>query len=199
MKSLAQLDLYEVLEVPRSASPAEIERAYRLALETWGEDSMAAYPVVPEVEAAALRERAQAAYRVLADDRSRRAYDASTAAEPACEPAALPPPALPDSRHEPFEEEEDEGSEWSGARLRRVRLRRGLELEEVASVTKINPTYLHCIEEECYPELPPRVYLRGFVAAFATCIGLEGSRVAAGYLDRYERARGDAGRRRRSW
>ena len=34
MRGIDELDLYEMLEVARTASPGEIDRAYRLAQET---------------------------------------------------------------------------------------------------------------------------------------------------------------------
>ncbi len=187
-------DLYELLEVSRSATSEEIERAYRLAMETYGEGSLAGYSVVSEGESTDLRERIQEAYRVLSQESSRRAYDASLAvaeSEPAMEPA---PAEVPEPASEPFVELDEGESEWSGARLRRYRLHRDLELEEVATVTKINPTYLRFIEEERFHDLPARVYVRGFVAAYARCIGLDGDSVSASYLVRYEEARRSPGR-----
>lgn len=187
MKSLSRLDHYEFLEIPRSASPEEVERAYRLALETWEEGSLAGYPIVAAADAAELRERAEAAYRVLSDAASRRAYDAASAPATVVEPPASapePPPAA-----EPFDDLDDAESRWDGARLRRYRLRRGRELEEISAVTRINPNHLRFIEEERFAELPARVYVRGFVAAYASCLGLDPTRVAADYVERCERER----------
>jgi len=69
--------------------------------------------------------------------------------------------------------------------LRRARLRRGIDLEKIAEVTKINPTYLRFIEQEQFEELPAAVYVRGFVVSFARCIGLNASQVTDGYMVRY--------------
>src|SRR2546430_14987283 len=52
--------------------------------------------------------------------------------------------------------EEGEG-EWTGARLRRARLRQGIELDEITKITKVNPTYLSFIEEERFDGLPASV------------------------------------------
>ena len=43
MKPLSEMTHYEVLEIGSEASPAEIERAYRVAQATWGEDALATY------------------------------------------------------------------------------------------------------------------------------------------------------------
>lgn len=195
MKPFAQLDHYEVLEIPRGATREEVERAYRLALETYADDSLAGYSVVAAPEAAALRERMWDAYRTLADAESRAAYDADTREAPApgeTLPDAPPPPG-PD---EPFDDLAEGGSEWSGARLRRHRLRRGREIEEIAGITKVNPAYLDCIEAERFAELPARVYVRGFVFAYATSLGLDAASVAQSYMKRFEAGRPPARRRR---
>ena len=189
MKSLSEQDHYEVLEISRDASPDGIERAYRLILSTYGEDSLAGYSVVCGADAAAIRERVETAYRVLSDDAARDSYDSSLAGDrpaPAPEPdpeaeLALPASALP----EPFEDL-DEGGEYDGARLRRARLRRGIDLGEIATKTKVNASYLAFIEEERFADLPPRVYVRGFVMACAACLGLDPVAVAASYMRRYD-------------
>jgi DnaJ-class molecular chaperone len=192
VKPLFEQDHYEVLEIPRDAGPDGIERAYRLILSTYGEDSLAGYSVVRGADASAIRERVETAYRVLSDGEARRSYDDSLAksrppaeAESPPEEELLEPGAAP---AEPFEDLE-EGGDYDGARLRRARLRRGLDLEEIAAKTKVNPSYLGFLEEERYADLPPRVYVRGFVMAYASCLGFEPKAVAASYMRRYDAER----------
>ena len=195
MKSLSEQSHYEVLEIPRDASRDGIERAYRLLSATYGEGSLAGYSVVRGADAAAIRERVETAYRVLSDAAARRSYDAALAADrpvpeatPAPEPgdeAAVRRSVEEPAGVEPFEDVE-EGREYDGARLRRARLRRGLDFEEISGRTKVNPSYLASLEEERYPELPPRVYVRGFVMAYAACLGLDPVAVAASYMRRYD-------------
>lgn len=194
MKPLSEQDHYEILEVARTATPDEIERAYRLTSQTYAEDSLAGYSVFDEGEASALRERMETAYRVLADEESRQEYDVSlaVAAEDPTPPVPTPLPELvapAPAPIEPFEELDEEDGDFDGARLRRCRLRRGVELEEIAGVTKINLTYLRFIEEERFADLPAPVYVRGFVSAYAGCVGLDPRRVAASYMKRFEPAR----------
>ena len=193
MKPLFEQDHYEVLEIPRDSGPDGIERAYRLILATYAEDSLAIYSMVHRAEAAAIRERVETAYRVLSDEDARRSYDASLGgarsapeveADEAPELGAEPRKLAP----EPFDELDD-GGEYDGARLRRARLRRGFDLDEISLRTKVNPHYLSCLEEERFAELPPRVYVRGFVMAFAACLGLDAAHVAASYLRRYDAER----------
>jgi len=209
MKPLAEQDYYETLDVPRSAGFEDIERAYRLACDTYCEDSLAGYPVFEVGDIELLRERIEIAYRILVDPETRRAYDQELSA------AAIPAPPTPTwraSADEPVaaevrstapvlapldaldELEESEG-EWTGARLRRARLRQGIELDEISKTTKVNPTYLSFIEEERFDGLPASVYVRGFVVGYAGCLGLDAKQVAASYLQRCDERRG-AGKRR---
>ena len=196
MKPLSEQDHYEILEISRRIPQREIERAYQLAQATYAEDSLAGYSIFAEGDAAAMRERIETAYRVLSDEESRRAYDGSLAAgvappEPAsswlAEPEAPAAAADPLSPIEAFEEFDDDSGAYDGARLRRSRLRRGMEIEDVARVTKVNPTYVSFIEEERFADLPARVYVRGFVGAYASCVGLDSRKVADSYMLRFDR------------
>ena len=209
MKSIAEQDYYETLDLSRGALAEEIERAYRLALSTYSEDSLAGYPVFEAGDVALLRERIELAYRTLKDPERRSGYDAELDAKRGAEPAAPPaddlaitfdsePPQPAGPLAEPLaglELVDDREGEWAGARLRRSRLSQGFEIQQISDVTKINPTYLHFIEEERFEALPAAVYVRGFVMGFAGCLGLDAKRVAASYLQRYEEGRG-GGRRR---
>jgi curved DNA-binding protein CbpA len=190
VKPLSEQDHYEVLEVSEGASAEGIERAYRMILATYAEDSLAGYSVVRSADAAAIRERVETAYRVLANEDARRAYDdslASAHAEQLLErdEAEEPVGKVVRAPVEPFEDLED-GGVYDGARLRRARLRRGLDFVELAARTKINASYLSFLEDERFAELPPRVYVRGFVIAYAGCLGLDGAAVAASYMRRYD-------------
>jgi DnaJ-class molecular chaperone len=192
VKPLSEQDHYEVLEIPRDAGPDGIERAYRLILSTYGEDSLAGYSVVRGADASAIRERVETAYRVLSDGAARRSYDSSLAED---RPAPGPEPDEEERLEEPVAaavepfEDIDEGGEYDGARLRRTRLRRGIDLDEIAGKTKVNASYLGFLEEERYADLPPRVYVRGFVIAYAASLGLDCAAVAASYMRRYDAER----------
>ena len=213
MKPLPEQDHYEILEVARDARPGQIERSYKLALTTYSDDSLAGYSVFGDGDAAHLRARVETAYRVLADPTARRAYDATlargAAAEGPPDPSAgeAPEGALakgastlePAHRVEEFDEIEDleeQSGEFDGARLRRARMRRGIDLEEISRVTRINPNYLSFLEDDRFDALPAAVYVRGFVSAYASYVGLDPARVTSGYMQRFEQER-PAGRRDR--
>ena len=187
MKPLSDQDHFEFLEVSRDASGEEIERAYRMARATYADNSLAGYSVFGDGDAEVVLERIEAAYRVLSDEKSREAYAAWLAAgEPAPEasPLAKRDPAESISAAEDLADIDEESGEFDGARLRRSRLRRGIEIEEIAGITKISPNYLRCLEEERFSDLPAPVYVRGFIAAYATTVGLDPRRVTASYMKR---------------
>ena len=205
MKPLLEQDHYEILEVRRGAAPEEIERAYRLAMATYAEDSLAGYSVFEDGDAAVIREGIELAYRTLADPTARESYDsalsrgevgaAPTDTEFPASAAALATPEPQPETLDALDEADEETGDFDGARLRRTRLRQGVELDEIAGVTKVNPTYLAFIEEERFEDLPANVYVRGFVMGYATCLGLDAQRVARSYMKRCEASRS---RRKRS-
>ena len=207
MKPLVEQDYYETLDVARSAAFEDIERAYRLACDTYCEDSLAGYPVFEVGDVELLRERIEVAYRILVDPETRRAYDLELSAQ-ASEARVLARGALRGRGPRPKRcgpqrpcslrstrstSSKRAKGEWTGARLRRARLRQGIELDEITKITKVNPTYLAFIEDERFDGLPAAVYVRGFVMGYAGCLGLDADaakRVAASYLQRYEERKG---------
>ena len=198
MRPLVDQDHYELLEVPRTATPQQIDRAYRLACSIYVEDSLAGHSVFEDGDVNAIRERLELAYETLADEDSRRSYDASleNGIAVVAEPSEVQQPADgAEANLETLEDLDESEGEFDGPRLRRLRLHQGREIEEIATETKINPNYLHSIEENRFEDLPAAVYVRGFVMAYANCIGLDAARVAKSYLHAYEDSRNDPRRR----
>jgi curved DNA-binding protein CbpA len=199
LKSLSEQNHYEILEMHPTATKAEVERAYRLALTTYADDSLAGYSVFSEGDAAGLRERIEIAYRVLSDSRLRSEYDATLEIDRDEElpPAEASAPLVPVQgafsdgplplRMGDFAHLDDGIGDFDGERLRHFRIRGGMEIDDIARVTKINPNYLRFIEEERFADLPDPVYVRGFVTAYANCVGLEGRFVAASYMKRLDK------------
>lgn len=209
MKPLSEQDHYETLEIPQSASADDVERAYLLARATYSEGSLAGHSVFEDGDVEVIRERIEMAYRTLADPEARQSYDAqlekkavdlppsAIASDPVTLATSVVAPVEPIETLE-LEELDAEGhGEFDGARLRRTRLRNGVELEAIAGVTKVNPTYLRFIEEERFDDLPAAVYVRGFVMGYASCVGLDPKLVAKSYMPRYEQSRTVDPKRRR--
>lgn len=219
MRGIDELDHYEMLEVARNATPGEIDRAYRLAQETYADGSLALYSIFEKRDAKEIRERLDEAYRVLADPELRAGYDlthqtpASGVALPTELPASKPvngararsgvnesSPRMDaavevatsggfDEAVEGYDVEEELSGDFDGPRLRRTRLFRGYEIEQIADVTKVSSLHLRNIEDENFGELPADVYVRGFVTAYAKTIGLDPQHVVPSYMARLQESR----------
>ena len=224
MKALDEQDHYEVLEVPPGAGYEDIERAYRLTRAAYSDGAMALYSLFSNDDAAVIRNRIDEAYRVLTDPKDRERYDAEAGiqrrapTEEFVVPRDFTDAAM--SEGEEFEREarvaaaevstaieviedvsadiDEENQEFDGAALRRSRLRRGVELDQISDVTKVTVKYLTYIEEEAFDRLPASVYIRGFVNAYARAIGLDARRVSGSYMQRVDAARASNKRTSRS-
>jgi cytoskeletal protein RodZ len=84
---------------------------------------------------------------------------------------------------------DEEDQEIDGPALRRARLRRGIELDQISNVTKVRSSYLEYIERDEFEKLPASVYIRGFVHAYARAIGLDANRAATNYMARVDAVR----------
>ncbi|OGQ25287.1 MAG: hypothetical protein A2138_16770 [Deltaproteobacteria bacterium RBG_16_71_12] len=100
---------------------------------------------------------------------------AAVVATPSPPPASEPPmsSALPE--------------DITGAVLRSLREERGLSLEDVALQTKVRRAVLQAIEEQDLPNLPARVYLRGFLTQVGRVLKVDRTRLAEGYLKTIEK------------
>ena len=88
-----------------------------------------------------------------------------------------------------YEVEDDPTGDYDGPRLRRTRLFRGYEIQQIADVTKVSSLHLRNIEDENFGELPADVYVRGFVTAYAKTIGLDPQQVVPSYMARLQESR----------
>jgi curved DNA-binding protein CbpA len=85
-------------------------------------------------------------------------------------------------------------TEFRGPFLKRVRESRRISIEEMATITKINKSYLLAIEEDNYTKLPAVVFVRGFVNQVARTLRLPTDKVVNAYLYRYSQARPEKSR-----
>ena len=203
-------NFYEILEIPAAATPQDLDRAYRIARATYQPASTATYSLFSDDENAEILQRIEEAYAVLSDPRMRREYDArlrregaSRHTQPASSaPVAVVEPPPPPSSELPSpaptvtsaapvrktpdfsldEPDEPEDGVYDGPALRRVRIRHGIELDEIAARTKISESHLVAIEQNQYDMLPPSAYLRGFLRQIAKCLRLDPKTVADSYM-----------------
>jgi|GEM_PF-3455203 len=101
MKSLTDLNYYEILQIPVNATNREIEQAYEDALAMYGENALATYSLFPNADRDALLQRIENAYSTLIEESKRAAYDSELVdsgqiTEPALQEDS--PPVLPPSK-----------------------------------------------------------------------------------------------------
>lgn len=80
------------------------------------------------------------------------------------------------------------GTDRVGALLRDARERRGLSVEGLAQITRIRASVLRAIESDALDALPPSIFLRGFLRAYAREVGLDPEETVRGYLRQFEAA-----------
>jgi transcriptional regulator with XRE-family HTH domain len=73
-----------------------------------------------------------------------------------------------------------------GETLRRERLRRGLNLEQVSARTKIGQYLLQAIEENQFDRLPGGLFSRSFLRQYAHLLDLDEDEVVASFRQQYE-------------
>jgi hypothetical protein len=95
MKPIDQQNFFELLDLPLSATTAEVEVAYERAKAFYGPDSVVTYSLVDASEARSLLERIEDAYLTLTDAQLRRAYEEELGLSPSL------PPAEPEKRAQP--------------------------------------------------------------------------------------------------
>src|SRR5215469_16463541 len=66
-----------------------------------------------------------------------------------------------------------------GETLRRERLKRNLDLDQVSRELKISPRFLEAIENEDFEKLPGGVFAKAFVRQYGRLLGLNDEELAA--------------------
>jgi cytoskeleton protein RodZ len=69
-----------------------------------------------------------------------------------------------------------------GVRLKELREQRGITLEEISSTTKIGTRMLVALEQDHFDQLPGGVFNKGFIRAYARCVGMDEEQAIADYL-----------------
>ena len=190
---------YDVLEVEPGATPAQLQTAFRLLMEAFEKDSPAIYSLFREAERREVVDRIRRAYLILSNTKSRREYDRWLVSQgllpdqPRTRPdrgtlkvISSPPPTEETPVEPPVTGElfADQGP-LGGAALRKIRRDRGRSLEELSGELRIPRRYLEAIEADDYDQLPPEVYVRGFVRAYARALDLDEKTWVEGYLAGY--------------
>ena len=189
MKRIEEQTYYEILEVSSNATVREIQKAYEHAKETFQADSLAVYSLFSEEDVKKIRAVIEEAYRVLMDDTLRKQYDELhfQAIESQKLEKSLDIEESPREKKAPsliftdLAADMREG-EYRGKALKVIREEMGIDLKTISQETKINMRILQWIEEEVVEKLPTLVYLKGFLRAYAQCLGLDSQKVIEEYL-----------------
>jgi cytoskeletal protein RodZ len=76
---------------------------------------------------------------------------------------------------------DDAAPEGFGPALRQARERAGLSLADIARLTRIREAYLAALECEDLAALPPPIYARGYLRAYARLVGLDPDPLVAAF------------------
>ena len=76
-------------------------------------------------------------------------------------------------------------SDSLGSYLRVEREQRGVSLQEISAMTKIQVKFLLALEEDAYDQLPATPFVVGFLRAYAQCLCLDANEIVAAYHQHY--------------
>lgn len=209
MKTVEDLNFYELLEVASDASPFEVHQAYKEMYQLYHDDSLASYSFFSREEREGILAKLDEAYSTLMDERSRSRYDQiliesgilqkemqyqrdrkklspmSDAKRPRGNTALrIRDRFKPIVSSSPAIQEILTHDVLSGEDLKTIRDELGISLEEIAEIVKVRMVYLEAIENDQFEKTPSKIFLKGFLRAYAQCIGLDADIVANRYLKR---------------
>ena len=176
---------YAMLGVDRAASDEEIRRAAKRQRELYGADSLAAMTLLPEATLIRERHHVEVAAATLLDPVKRKAYDTEQYpividAETQGREARVADSAIVSA----VIDAAGPGAVITGSLLRRVREACGFELADISARTKVSRLHLEALEEEDFARLPPPVYVRGIVIAFAKALRMDHVYAERSYMAR---------------
>ena len=211
MERFENLNFYELLELPATASPFEIRQAYRNALSIYEEDSMISDSFFTDEERNAILRRIEGAFSTLIDESQRAAYNKELIDSGVMD-ASLLEKGKPRSKdpiplfslkktggqnslsakvknrieRKDFTEVTQEilsKDLISGKDLERLRKHAGIAVEEIFEVTRISLKVLRAIESDDVASLPQTFFLKNFLKAYAELFKLDSGKVIDGYLE----------------
>ena len=188
--------LYQILDVSSDANRADIRSAYIRKKSSLSSMGGASYSLLDTDDHSAAMKELEDAYRVLDDMYLRKKYDQDSA-----DAAPVPRPSIEGARRKPLRvssrvaesSRKDEvkaevsaiiaaSDTVSGALVRQIRETVGVDDEEVFKNLKISNFYLKILEEDDFSQLPPPVYVRGFLKSLLEYLGVsEVKEIVDGY------------------
>jgi curved DNA-binding protein CbpA len=214
MRKFEDLNHYELFEIPINASNFEIRQGYRNALAIYGDGSTIADSFFTKEERAEILRRIEDAFSTLINDNTRERYDKALVARKIIDPTSLakkrpkvPTPlfsskspggdavsnkiqrAIKERNLEKIVDDILSVDTVSGKDLKKLRDAVGIKIEDLFEVTRISVPILEAIENDRVEALPPTVYLRNFLKAYAELFEADPQRVILGYMKNLERLR----------
>ena len=209
MEPLQKQNYYELLELSADASPLEISRAYKKALELYQDGSIASYSFFSKEDRQDLISSLGEAFITLITPDARKEYDDTLMELGILEKekkyqhkVKTPIPIYDLKIYQPLIFSANNRSEdlknqalknpliqnilsqdtLTGADLRKIRTALEVPLEEVAQWTNVRISMLQAIEEDKYYLFPPMVYLKGFLKSYAQCLQIDENIIVSGYI-----------------
>ncbi|MCP4576016.1 MAG: DnaJ domain-containing protein [Deltaproteobacteria bacterium] len=210
MDRFENLNYYELLEIPVSASSFEIRQAYRNALSIYEEDSMISDSFFTDEERNAILRRIEGAFSTLIDKSQRAVYNREMVDSGAIDVSLLESGKPKSKGPIPlFSLKKTGGQETLSAKvkdriqkkdfteisdsllskdlitgkdLKRLRKHVGIVIEEIFEVTRISLKVLTAMESDDVASLPQEFYLKNFLKAYAELFKLDSKKVIEGYL-----------------
>jgi len=176
-------DPYAVLELQPGASPWEVEEAYRRIMAALDPSNPGVLALWSPEQLEAMREKVHRAYEQLL---KRPKVEGKA--------KALKVQGLPE---EVLEGIKAEKGGLGGEALREIRERLGLTLEDVSSCIKVTKGTLKALEEEDFDLLPPWIYIKGFLRAYARMLKIDADEVIRTFEEKYRIRTSSEGRNRR--
>ena len=208
MKNIKELNYYEILRVPASASLFELKQAYADSLSIYGNDSLATYSLFSENERQEIIKTLETAFRTLSDTARRMDYNRKLISKGLLDPASLnqgqPKKPVPlfestgitdkanlkrkiskkvrDASISQLARDIVAAEEIGGHDLKKLREKIGITFEEIYEATRISISTIKAIESDNFKNLPSALYLKNFLRAYASLVKLEPEVVIKGYL-----------------
>ncbi len=208
---------YEILELSPDDAAADVEQAYQSFKSLYRDNPIIVDAFFSRQEKQKVLETVETAYELLADPIKRNEYDrfvlnitpapendGRLTADPkpaeAKEDKTDPPRsenARADSPPEPVKDPIPEAAEAtlklsarhiiSGQDLKSFRSAAGISIETMFEKTRVGVSILKMIEADQFDQLPPAIYLKGFLKAYAQVLCLPTDTVIRGYLKNMEK------------
>ncbi|NWF39547.1 DnaJ domain-containing protein [Mariprofundus sp. NF] len=177
-------DYYEILDIPRGATPADIIQAYRLATRTYVTGSQATYSMFDDDQLQEIRSEIEAAYKTLSNTEKRKLYDTMLAQKSS---SPVNRSSVDEREKNVFylksadESNATESIRYTGSHLKKIRKSRGLSLAKLADSSGMQCRLLQAIEDEDLTRFSDPSELKAVLLRYSAEIGADPREVSSSY------------------